>query len=213
MPNRCRIPSTPAPPCRAAFPVSQIVPAAKQAADVHAAVLHLRQADVGVLPEMELKIAEKRKPLGVDFQPEPGQGGTTPAVELIRHSKSRLHIPIFVLVRPRAGDFVYSDEDHQTTIKQIQRSKNAGELSVLSMPMPSQVWVRSANGRRPPASVERSANGVAGSPMTHAVPMDCPLRDDAVAPSLTADEALAAAPRRVDDLFEVPKIIELGGEK
>ena len=47
-------------------------------------------------------------------------------------------------------------------------------------------------------------------PMTHAVPMDCPLRDDGVEGSLPADEALAAAPRRTDDFFEVPKIIEAG---
>ena len=47
-------------------------------------------------------------------------------------------------------------------------------------------------------------------PMTHAVPMDCPLRADGVEPSLTPDEALAAAPRRADDCFEVPRIIEAG---
>jgi aspartyl-tRNA(Asn)/glutamyl-tRNA(Gln) amidotransferase subunit C len=47
-------------------------------------------------------------------------------------------------------------------------------------------------------------------PMTHAVPMDCPLRDDGAGPSLTPDEALAAAPKRADDFFEVPKIIEAG---
>lgn len=47
-------------------------------------------------------------------------------------------------------------------------------------------------------------------PMTHAVPMDCPLRLDTPAPSLAADDALAAAPRRADDYFEVPKIIEAG---
>jgi aspartyl-tRNA(Asn)/glutamyl-tRNA(Gln) amidotransferase subunit C len=45
-------------------------------------------------------------------------------------------------------------------------------------------------------------------PMTHAVPLDCPLRADEVAPSLTTDEALAAAPARVDDFFSVPRIIE-----
>ncbi|HKA86244.1 MAG TPA: Asp-tRNA(Asn)/Glu-tRNA(Gln) amidotransferase subunit GatC [Haliangiales bacterium] len=45
-------------------------------------------------------------------------------------------------------------------------------------------------------------------PMTHAVPLDCPLREDAAAPSLSADEALAAAPARVDDFFVVPRIIE-----
>jgi aspartyl-tRNA(Asn)/glutamyl-tRNA(Gln) amidotransferase subunit C len=45
-------------------------------------------------------------------------------------------------------------------------------------------------------------------PMTHAVPLDCPLRDDAVAPSLSADEALADAPQRIEDFFGVPRIIE-----
>ncbi len=44
-------------------------------------------------------------------------------------------------------------------------------------------------------------------PMTHAVPLDCPLRADVVAPSLTADEALAGAPQRDADFFAVPRII------
>ena len=47
-------------------------------------------------------------------------------------------------------------------------------------------------------------------PMTHAVPMDCPLRPDELRESLAADAALAAAPRRADDFFEVPRIIETG---
>lgn len=45
-------------------------------------------------------------------------------------------------------------------------------------------------------------------PMTHAVPIGCPLREDAVAPSLTVEEALGDAPQRVDDAFAVPRIIE-----
>jgi aspartyl-tRNA(Asn)/glutamyl-tRNA(Gln) amidotransferase subunit C len=44
-------------------------------------------------------------------------------------------------------------------------------------------------------------------PMTHAVPMDAPLRPDAVAPSLPAAEALRAAPRREGDLIVVPAIL------
>jgi aspartyl-tRNA(Asn)/glutamyl-tRNA(Gln) amidotransferase subunit C len=43
-------------------------------------------------------------------------------------------------------------------------------------------------------------------PMTHAVPFDCPLRADAVAPSLSVDEALANAPRREASFFQVPRI-------
>jgi len=45
------------------------------------------------------------------------------------------------------------------------------------------------------------------APMTHAVPMDAPLRADVPAPSLPADEALRAAPRREGNLFVVPAVI------
>jgi aspartyl-tRNA(Asn)/glutamyl-tRNA(Gln) amidotransferase subunit C len=45
-------------------------------------------------------------------------------------------------------------------------------------------------------------------PMTHAVPMDCPLREDVVSPSLSADEALAEAPEREEDYFVVPRVVD-----
>jgi aspartyl-tRNA(Asn)/glutamyl-tRNA(Gln) amidotransferase subunit C len=44
-------------------------------------------------------------------------------------------------------------------------------------------------------------------PMTHAVPFDCPLRDDVVKPSLPLDEALVNAPRREASFFQVPRIV------
>src|SRR5262249_49431406 len=60
----------------------------------------------------------------------------------------------------------------------------------------------------PPGKRWKPLDTPGGEPMTHAVPLDCPLREDAAAPSLSADEALAAAPARVDDFFVVPRIIE-----
>lgn len=45
-------------------------------------------------------------------------------------------------------------------------------------------------------------------PMTHAVPLDCPLRADVAGPSFSQDEALAGAPSRVEGFFEVPRIID-----
>lgn len=51
---------------------------------------------------------------------------------------------------------------------------------------------------------------VAGvEPTTHAVPLDCPLRPDELGPHLSIEEALADAPRHLEELFEVPKIIEV----
>jgi aspartyl-tRNA(Asn)/glutamyl-tRNA(Gln) amidotransferase subunit C len=48
-------------------------------------------------------------------------------------------------------------------------------------------------------------------PMTHAVPFDCPTRDDEVKPSLSPDEALANAPRRDGSFFQVPRILPGSG--
>ena len=49
------------------------------------------------------------------------------------------------------------------------------------------------------------------APLTHAVPMNLPLREDDVMPSLPVDEALRGAPRRDGDFIVVPAI--LPGEK
>jgi copper homeostasis protein len=59
-------------------------------------------------------------------------GGTTPPIDLVRECRHRLTIPVFVLVRPRAGDFVYSDAEHETTLQQLRRVKNAGALGIVT---------------------------------------------------------------------------------
>ena len=50
------------------------------------------------------------------------------------------------------------------------------------------------------------------APMTHAVPIDLPLRADVVQPSLSSDAALAGVPKRDGDLIVVPAIIPGGAE-
>jgi copper homeostasis protein len=59
-------------------------------------------------------------------------GGTTPPVQLLRDVRSQLVIPVFVLVRPRAGDFVYTDAEHQTMLAQIQRAKDEGAHGIVT---------------------------------------------------------------------------------
>jgi len=53
----------------------------------------------------------------------------------------------------------------------------------------------------------RALDTSAVEPMTHAVPFDCPTRPDEVQPSLAVDDALANAPRRDGDFFQVPRIV------
>ena len=45
-------------------------------------------------------------------------------------------------------------------------------------------------------------------PTAHAVPLLNVMRDDAVAPCLSQDAALANAPDRAEEFFRVPRIIE-----
>jgi copper homeostasis protein len=59
-------------------------------------------------------------------------GGTTPDVQLLRACRSQLAIPIFVLVRPRAGDLVYTAAEHQIMIDQIHRAKDAGARGIVT---------------------------------------------------------------------------------
>jgi len=59
-------------------------------------------------------------------------GGTTPDMQLLRQCRSQLIIPIFVLVRPRAGDFVYSDAEHRTMLERVQRAQDTGARGIVT---------------------------------------------------------------------------------
>lgn len=41
------------------------------------------------------------------------EGGTTPNFEIAKHLREKISIPIFVMIRPRGGDFTYSDEEFE----------------------------------------------------------------------------------------------------
>lgn len=59
-------------------------------------------------------------------------GGITPDIALLRDAVSRLSIPVFVLVRPRAGDFGYTDAEHRTMLEQIRQAQNAGAQGIVT---------------------------------------------------------------------------------
>lgn len=49
-----------------------------------------------------------------------GEGGETPSVGALAYLKGMIKIPIFVMIRPRGGDFVYSDEELEVMRRDIQ---------------------------------------------------------------------------------------------
>lgn len=49
-----------------------------------------------------------------------GEGGLTPSYATIALARDRLRIPLCVLIRPRAGDFLYSDSELETMLGDIE---------------------------------------------------------------------------------------------
>lgn len=54
------------------------------------------------------------------------QDGLTPSIEFAKTCLDRLSIPIFPMIRLRAGDFVYNDDELQDMISDIHQFKSLG---------------------------------------------------------------------------------------
>ncbi len=54
------------------------------------------------------------------------QGGVTPSAGLIAAVWERIDIPLFVLVRPRTGDFLYTDDELDVMRRDIEQVKSLG---------------------------------------------------------------------------------------
>jgi copper homeostasis protein len=50
-------------------------------------------------------------------------GGITPSFELIKEARKQLSIDLFVMIRPRGGNFVYSEEEFEIMKNQISEIK------------------------------------------------------------------------------------------
>lgn len=59
------------------------------------------------------------------------EGGTTPSSGTIRLAKERARIPIMVMIRPRGGDFLYSDVEMDVMRSDIEAAKRDGADGVV----------------------------------------------------------------------------------
>ena len=59
------------------------------------------------------------------------EGGLTPSYGLVK-SCQNLDLPLMVMIRPRGGDFVYSDADFEVMKKNVQAAKDLGVEGIVS---------------------------------------------------------------------------------
>lgn len=59
------------------------------------------------------------------------EGGTTPSVGMIATVRERVRVPLFVLVRPRGGDFLYDADECSVMRRDIAAARDAGADGVV----------------------------------------------------------------------------------
>jgi copper homeostasis protein len=62
----------------------------------------------------------------IELCSELAQGGLTPSVELMGEVRERVRVPIFAMIRPRGGDFVYSDVEFAEMQREIKTAARVG---------------------------------------------------------------------------------------
>jgi copper homeostasis protein len=56
----------------------------------------------------------------------PEEGGVTPSLGLIRMARAALRVPLYPIIRPREGDFLYSDEEFRVMLRDVEICNEAG---------------------------------------------------------------------------------------
>ena len=79
----------------------------------------------------EAVLAEKLGANRIELCSELQFDGLTPSFELMQKTCSALKIPVMVMIRPRAGNFVYSEEEINQMKSEIDLAKKTGVFGVV----------------------------------------------------------------------------------
>ena len=62
----------------------------------------------------------------IELCDNPGEGGTTPSYGFIKAAREKLHIDLFPIIRPRGGDFFYTDAEFEIMKADVKLCKDLG---------------------------------------------------------------------------------------
>lgn len=79
----------------------------------------------------EAVLAENRGADRIELCSDLASDGLTPSVEIMQKACSKLKIPVMVMIRPRAGNFVYSEKEIEQMKSEIDTAKKAGAAGVV----------------------------------------------------------------------------------
>jgi copper homeostasis protein len=86
-------------------------------------------------------------------------GGTTPSLEVIAEVLRQVRIPVHVMVRPRGGDFTYTNDEISLMMKDISLIRSLGPAAIVT-------GVVGYDGEMHTVNVTRLVNAAHGLPVT-----------------------------------------------
>lgn len=84
----------------------------------------------------------------IELCENPAAGGTTPSYGYLKKAAENLQIPVFPIIRPRGGDFLYSAEEWDIVLKDIQLCKELGFTGIVTGSLNKEGWVQEEQLRR-----------------------------------------------------------------
>jgi len=71
-------------------------------------------------------IAQQSGAHRIELCDNPGEGGTTASYGMIKTAREKTDLQLFPIIRPRGGDFLYSEEEFQVMKRDVQLCKELG---------------------------------------------------------------------------------------
>ena len=68
----------------------------------------------------------------IELCENPADGGTTPSYGYLKKAIEKIQIPVFPIIRPRGGDFLYSDAEWDIVLQDIQLCKDLGFSGIVT---------------------------------------------------------------------------------
>ncbi|WP_445712983.1 copper homeostasis protein CutC [Flavobacterium sp.] len=88
--------------------------------------MNLKKIEIACFNLESALIAQKAGADRVELCADMSVGGTTPVIETIQQARKNLTIDLYVMIRPRGGNFVYSDSELEQMKFEIETIKKLG---------------------------------------------------------------------------------------
>jgi copper homeostasis protein len=77
-------------------------------------------------------LAEKAGANRIELCDNLTEGGTTPSVAYIAYALQQVTIPVFPIIRPRGGDFLYTAAEFEIMLRDVETCKNLGCVGMVT---------------------------------------------------------------------------------